>query len=180
MRIKQIYKKLTVATADQGFAFLPTVSMPSITGVAASLVSSANQKRAVQFVLPFQLKVAVLQWYVTTGESDKYFGCGIYDTNRQRIFETEETSLASTVKKKITLPTPVTLNAGVYWLAWTADSLTARIWGIDAHIYRTALFNDTNPQIGTCGTTGIPGVLGGSISAPTYSSIDVPFILMKP
>lgn len=167
-------------TADQGYLLLPSVGIV-FRGSSQAIVGSNNQVRAVQFVLPFRLKVADIQIRVTTAFAERIVGIGIYSADgNTRELQSGAISVATTGLKKATLGTPVTLDPGPYWYAWTTDFTGVKLHGTLADSAFDALFDDTNPQRGNAANAGNNGVLPATLGAITHASFSAPFALMKP
>lgn len=172
-----------VTVADEGYAIMPTMFMPSPGSSAAIQPSgSVNDVNVVQVVLPFQLVVSDIQFYIDTkGGGGAEFGCGIYDiAGTTLLLETGGVDATSTGLKKATLATAVTLDAGTYWFAYTSDNTSVRIQGIDALSAVNDLFDDTVDQAGTAANTSTDADLPATLGAITYAALPVPFALMKP
>lgn len=182
MKIKQLFKKLTVATADQGYAIFPFITFPQQSGGSGQMVTTINRMLAAQVVLPFRLKVTDIVIYVRVASPAARFGCGIYSIDGGTLLlETGAIDVSTIAKKKVTLGTPVTLNAGAYWLAWTANNVAVRIQSSTLSTYTAELFADTNPQYGKSSNNGISGVLPATLGTITYEfTVESPIVLMKP
>lgn len=179
VRTRKIY---SIDVADKGYALFPQVSSVSPSDTTAiQPVSPANDVSVIQVVLPFQIKVSDIQIYVDTLQAGKNFGCGIYSADGETLLlETGAISTASAGKKKVTLGTAVTLDAGVYWYAWTADGTTLRVRGLAAAGAVNDLFDDTNPQMGDAENGGTNGVLPATLGTITYVGLNIPLSLTKP
>lgn len=134
----------TLVPATGAGHFFPT-GFPVLT--AGSLaIDGPNQTRAWQFVLPFAMTVNKLVFLVTTGSGTCSGTCGlrlgIYNSSctsilAQTIAITSGGSpnLSTTGAKSAPLITPVTLDPGVYHLAFSTDSTALR--------YETNFINNT-------------------------------------
>lgn len=167
-----------VSVADQGYMFggFPG-GLTTVTN--ATIVSAANQTRAIQFVLPYQITITKITWDVAAGAGDTV-SFGIYSADRStKLVDSGATVTAGTIQS-VTIGS-VTLPAGVYWFAWTqtgTPTTTLVNWNnVNRDLY---LNGNTAKKVGT-GTASTAGALPGSlgtISAATITSF--PMVVFEP
>lgn len=161
------------------------VTLPSLSGVTAHYMApwgyghtdvtnpeaGVNQVRCCRFLIPIEITVASLHFEVTTGDSGKVANLGIYSSDGNTLLcNTGAVSITATGAKSVTLGSPVTLPAGMYWLAWTGNSSALRMRGVAADA--TAFTNAGTAQIGTAANSSSVGVFPstlGAISAATHA-----------
>lgn len=173
------YIRNKVIVADRGYALFPSIAAPVAAGSVIQVAFTINELNAMQINLPFQLKAEVIQVYVDVAGTN--FGCGVYSADGGTLLlETGAIDVTSTGLKKVTLGTPVLLDAGIYWYAWTADNTATRIRGISLGGQIASLFSDTNEQMGYRAAGGSEGTLPSSLGSLTYALRSPPFALVKP
>lgn len=171
-------RPLVVATADQGYVIFP---FHTHSGATTNLISVVDKVRAFQRVLKERLTVRVIQISVITFKPGSRVGVGIYSADKNTLLlESGPIITTSNGKKKVTLSTPVILEPGVYWYAWTANRNDLNVYGADGVSSMDRLFDDTNPQMGNAANSGSNGVLPATLGTITYASFDIPFSIMKP
>lgn len=160
-----------IDTADQGYFFGGTIYMPQNT-LGASL-SSANQVRVMQFVLPFPVSIGKVTISVSTGAASALGDVGIYDISKNLLVHAAaamDLSAIAVVQGALST-VPYTLPPGKYWLAWTASSATPQ--ATCSVITRVDLFfnANANKKLGTAANASVSGVLPSSLGAITASAV---------
>lgn len=171
-----------VTTADQGYAVFPFITFIQQAGASAQVVNTTDKMSALQVVLPFQLTVSDVITYVrTAGTATARFGCGLYAMDGTKVLESGAIDASSTGRKKVTLGSPVTVNAGKYWFGWTANQTAIRILGCAISSFSAPLFDDTVPKFGKSSNDGSDGVMPATLGTITYEFVVTPpIVLMQP
>ena len=170
-----------VDTAGEG-GFLGGIIYPNSASVGTETLASANDVMTYQFVLPFRAIVRNIIFEVFTLESAKFAGFGIYDVTGNRLVHTGAVSVAGTGRKSTSV-TAVTLEPGVYVIAWTADGTT--------FAYLTALnittgtlgsfWNQNATRIGKAANASSSGVLPATLGAISADvTIIFPLVFFEP
>ena len=113
----------SVRTADQGYFFGYTIATPGA-GNTTLKVDSVNQVRVYQFVLPFRVVVRKVTFEVTTLDAGNFAAMGLYDADGNLVLTSGAITTAAT-GILVNAITAVTVEPGVYFLAFTADTTTA-------------------------------------------------------
>lgn len=161
-----------MTTADQGGYFPGMGNFP--VGVAGAVaVGSANEIRMAKFVLPFNLLVTQIGITVSTLSAGGTASLCVYNTSGTRQVTTGGFSTTSTGNQTLTVGTPPTLTAGIYWLAYTIDNTVAQLEAYSVS-GNTALLMDTS-QIwrGVSVTSATAGVCPASATVPTSNNANV-------
>jgi hypothetical protein len=165
----------TVDTAGEGYFIGVGISHSvSATNVA---VSSANQTRAFQFVLPFRAKVTnIIAEVLGAGAAGKKFGVGLYDKDKNLILKTVALDANSATVQSDTLATPVVLEPSIYWLAQTCDDAATTFRSITV----ASIFDLNNENTVRCGTANASsaGVLPATLGTITASTSRNPIIVV--
>jgi hypothetical protein len=130
-RLAPGWTPLLISNANQGYFFGVSVAAPETSGATAAF--SANEHRVWQFVLPFPAAINQITFEVVTASgAGKSLGLGLWDASCSNLLLNSGVMTAggspdintTGIKVKALSGGPVTLNAGVYWLAMTTDSTT--------------------------------------------------------
>lgn len=145
--------------------------LPANTSAASDADSGgANHVRCIRIHLPSSIKVASIHFNIPTGEAGKFASVGIYsEDGTTRLITSGAVSIASTGVKSVALGTPVTLAAGMYWLAWTMDSTTGRFSCLSLGV--SGVFNGTTVQYGESPNAGSGGAVPTSLGTVAASGI---------
>lgn len=186
---------LAFSTAGQGFlfpgAFIPFVVGSSITSGATSIrlgAGTANQIGAVQFELPFSITIRSISMYVVTGAGSGYATTAIYDiTGTIKYVDAGanafDTHTASQVLRTVTLATPVTLAAGIYWWATASTDVSGSIAGYSIYQYVPASVNTNAVRYGTAANSLVAGAMPSSLGTitgfATSNTTTIPIILFN-
>jgi hypothetical protein len=88
-------------------------------------ISSANEVRVQQFILPFRVQIGKVSYSVTSVVASTIADLGIYDINGNRLANAGGFSTATLGNFTTPLQNaPITLNAGIYYFAQTCSSST--------------------------------------------------------
>ncbi len=161
-----------VETADQGYFVGGFGNLPLPASSAAVIVSSNNQMRVQQFVLPYRVVVQHITLEVTTaGGSGSTVNVGIYDAAGTTLLIDSGTfdgnSTGATQTK--TLGQSVTLPPGVYWFAYSASVSTIQCRVLSGNTnFDAIVFNgQTAKKKGTSSNSVSVGSLPPSIGTIT-------------
>ena len=171
----------TVDTAGEG-AFLGGIIYPNSAAISTETLASANDVMVYQFVLPFRAVVRNIGFQVQTLEVGKLAGFGLYDVNGNLLVHTGAVS-TTTTGRKFTSVTAVTLEPGVYFLAWTADGTTfAYITAVNISTGTQAAFwNQSATRVGKAANASSAGVLPATLGTITADiTIILPLVLFEP
>jgi len=154
---------------------------------AGQLTDSTNRVYCVQFVIPYTIKISTIKWLEGTTNASQHYSLGIYDAaGTTRLVTTGSiTGAGASLTQKSVSITPVTLTAGVYWFAFTADAtglITIEGMPFTSTSQFLAMFNNTNTYFGVSGNAATAGVLPSSLgtitaqnTAPT--SVAIPIVM---
>ncbi len=158
-----------VDTADQGYVMAPTIIVPRI--ITAAMVSGVDQVRAFQFVLPFRIKVGKIIVHLTTGGgAGKLYAVGIYDVDKNILFQAQEKD-ANATGGFIHTVTTTTLEPGVYYWAQTADTTSVIFRVADTSGGFDGLFDKfTTKAVGTATAASSPGILNSALGTITTAN----------
>jgi hypothetical protein len=181
-----------VETAGQGFLISSNIMIPSLfgaTATAVNLVALANQVYAVQFVLPFKIKMTKASFIDAASASGAHLSFGIYDAaGTTKLVDTGVfTSSAVFAGNTLTFGS-VTLNPGIYWFAWTTDNSGKNLEGIQFNStaqFFSQFFNFVHPHYALAGNASTTGSLPSSLGTLTaqntiISSAGIPLVLFEP
>jgi hypothetical protein len=136
-------------------------------------VTAIDQTRVYQFVLPFRVTVGNIVSRVTTGGgAGKLYGIGLYNAAGSLVLETGALD-ANTVAISKTAITPVTLDPGPYFFAWTSDSTSTALSAFSVTVGGAAdaiLNAGAVEKVGTAAASSA-GVLPASMGTVTALSI---------
>jgi hypothetical protein len=113
-----------VDTADEGGFFGFLINTPQTNAGAGIAGGVANRVFVTQFVLPFRVVVRNIVFDVTTQEIGALAGVGLYNPAGERVVTSGAISTTGAEVKTVAI-TPVTIEPGVYFVAWTCDGTTA-------------------------------------------------------
>ena len=157
----------TVDTAGEGYFVGGTISLTE--GLGGLSLSAVNQTRVHQFVLPFRVVVGQISYWVSTGGgAGKKLGFGIYDVAKNLLLESGAVDANVTGQATASI-TAVTLEPGVYWLAWTSDSGTVEIVAIKNLNNAVPIINEITPRSGIAANASSAGVLPATLGTITAS-----------
>jgi hypothetical protein len=168
-----------VANSDQGY-FVPTSTIPT-TQLAGAIVASNNQVRVLQVVLPFKITVAKITAAVTTLAAGSTCDVGMYSVDGTTKLINAGGFSGAAVATVTTSVTPVTLNPGPYYFAWTCSDATVGFRGIGFSTEMgNILNNQTVKKVGTAANAGSAGVLPSSLGAITgFGGITHPIVAFE-
>ena len=163
----------TVDTAGEGGFFAPTNMPQTDTSTAAD--TGADQVRVIQFVLPIRAVVRNVVFEVVTLSAGGLASVGIYDKDSNRLLHSGAISTATTGVKSGVVSPSVTLEPGVYFLAWTFDNTTARFRGVLPTGFLTLLSKNAT-RTGFAANASVSGVLPATLGTITLSTGMTPAI----
>lgn len=131
----------------------------------------ANTVYCAKVIIPARITVSALSFYVGTGVASQYAALALYSADgNTKLLDTGAVSVASSGVKTVTFGTPVTLEPGMYWYAWTCTS-TGVAWR--AAYYATsssnelAIMNAGTVHSGTAANTSSAGVMPSTLGTIT-------------
>ena len=180
----QLTRYATVATVDMARegGFLGGILYPNSSSAATETLNNANDVHVYQFVLPFRAVVRNITFNVFTLEAGKFAGFGLYDVDGNRLVHTGAVSVAGTGDKS-TAVTAVTIEPGVYFLAWTADGTTFAYTtqlNISTGIMAD-MWNQNATRIGVAANASSAGVLPATLGTITAQvTVVLPIVFFEP
>lgn len=171
------------ATGGAGTATYLMLPWPATTGGNAG-VGSSNKTWVFRLFLPATITVNSVVWRIATGEAGKFISFGIYSIDGlTRHLDTGPVSCASnnTVGTK-TLGSPVTLTPGMYWLAWTSDSISMSFNAIGYGVNAAAIRENGTFQYGHGSNASSAGQLPatlGSITSDVFVQDSIPIVKLQ-
>jgi hypothetical protein len=181
----------SLSTAGSGW-LAPTSFIPftagSLNGVASTICSGAtvaNQVGAVQFILPYTITIRAIALYVVTGGGVGFSSAAIYDsTGTTKLVDAGanafDTHTASQTLRIVTI-TPVTLSAGVYWLAMANTDGAATVLGYSVYQFAPPIANANVVRYGSAANSmsagAMPASLGVVTGWGTVSSSAIPHLM---
>ena len=177
-----------VDTADRGYFFGVSVEPPDNSGTTTTF--SANTHRVWQFVLPFAATINKISFeVVATSGTGASMSLGLWDGSCSTLLVNSgvmtaggspDINVAGTKTKTIS-GGPVTLPAGVYWVAMTTDSTTLTLRSLALPSQAITLLNSqTNKKFAQAGNNGTAGAFPSSCGTVTTSvSNQSPMVLFE-
>ncbi len=152
---------------------IPTI-WPDGSAFLSSASTSANGIQAILFILPGDIEVVTAVIEVTGAVAAQHIGYGIYDEGGTLVFQTGAISAATQGAKRTTLPTPITLTAGMYWSVVTVENVAVsyRSTTITGPAFNN-IFNSGTVRSGTAATGGTAGVLDATLPALTSGGTSI-------
>lgn len=160
-------------TTSAGHILLPSLHIPTTT--VSGTNTGTDVVRVFRFYNPCRLVVnrVVFQVSATGGLS----GVGIYSATGDRLITTGAVDTTTTGVKNTALGASVTIEAGWYYLAWTANNTTATYHSEVSATTYTNVLNATTVHIGTAANASSGGVLPATLGAVSAGSF--PVIIVK-
>jgi hypothetical protein len=155
------------------FMWIPGYSSTTANNTISTV---ADEIRFYPFNLAGSVTVRQISYRITAAAAGS-LAFGVYTVAGDLIFQASGLSTASTGVFTATI-TPVTLDAGVYILAWTVEATTISFASVGVSTQQ--LIWDTNEILcGTAGTASTPGVLPATLGTRTAASIiRCPFLVI--
>lgn len=158
---------VNVTTAGQGYFFGGYVWSPSGAS-GGTFTQTANEVRVMQFVLPFRAKVSSVRVTIGTLSVGGKYGVGIYNASKNLVASAViATDSAVSVTQAIT---PVTLEPGIYWFAWTMDNAVAATNVMTGQGTYINVMNTTTARYGTAANASAAGVLPATLGVVTANN----------
>ncbi len=173
---------ILIDTADRGYFFGVSVAAPDNSGTTTTF--AANVHRVWQFMLPFAATVNQLTFeVVAVSGASTSLSLGLWDAACSTLLVnsgvmsaggTPDINVAG-IKNKAITGGPLTLPAGVYWLAMTTNStaLTLRSLALPSQAI-SLLNNPTNKKFAQAGNSGSSGAFPSSCGSLTASVSNQP------
>jgi hypothetical protein len=172
-----------ITVSPQGYFWGGTVYDTRAAGANATIVASANQVRAFQFVLPFAITVGKVTWWVSTSAGDTV-DFGIYSADgTTKLVSSGPTVTVGTSATQTASITGVALLPGVYYFAWTETGTPSTTIGqIAAVATPTSILNaNATKRAVTAGNAASAGTLPSSLGTLTTPvSLALPQVLFEP
>lgn len=182
------------ATAGQGW-LAPTDFMPftpttlqAVVPAIASGAGSGNGVGAVQFILPYSVTIRAISMYVVSGGGSGYATAAIYNAaGTTKLVDAGanafDTHTASQTLRTATI-TPVTLPAGLYWLAVGSTDVAGSATGYSMYQYLAPVVNANSVvRYGSAANSltagAMPSSLGTVTGFGTGSSTNIPLVLFS-
>ncbi len=177
-----------IDTADRGYFFGVSVQPPDNSGTTATF--SANVHRVWQFVLPLAATVNQISFeVVATSGSSTSMSLGLWDASCSSLALSSGVMTAggspdintAGIKTKTISGGPVTLPAGVYWLAMTTNSTTLTLRSLALPSQAISLLNTfANKKFAQAGNNGSSGSFPSSCGTVTTSvSNQAPMVVFE-
>jgi hypothetical protein len=165
---------LSLATSGYGGFWSAGIHLPafgnSVTSITVSVTT--NQVCVFQFVLPYSITISTVSTAITTGSSGKHVNFGIYSAAGAKLIDSGAISAATSSTQEVVSITPVTLPAGVYYFAQSADSSSVQVEGFAANassLFKAqALANGVYVAIAANSTSA--GVMPSTLGTLSYTS----------
>jgi hypothetical protein len=171
-----------VDTADRGYFFGVSVQPPDNSGTTTTF--SSNVHRVWQFVLPFSATVNQISFEVVgTSGAGASLGLGLWDAACSSLVLNSGVMSAggspdinvAGVKTKAISGGPVTIPAGIYWLAMTTNSTTLTLRSLALPSQAINLLNgQTNKKFAQAGNNGSSGAFPSGCGTLTTSVSNQP------
>lgn len=161
--------RVPLLDADYGFwgsaLFTPSSFTTSI------MAGLSNQVRVARIFLPCRTTIRRIVFEVTTASAGGFCSVGIYSADgNTRLLHTGAVATDTTGVKNISI-TPVTLDPGVYWLAWTADNTIAQARFLTLGTNAATIENTVAARRGSAANASSAGVLPTTLGTITAASI---------
>lgn len=172
-----------VSTAGQGGFFAPFINHTGSMATSANVVvASNNLVRAHQFVLPFGATINKISFQVTTGAgAGSKLNIGIYDAAGTTLLLNTGAIDANTtgVITAAVSGGPITLNPGVYWVAWTCDSATLQMQQVLSDTQLNAIMSNSVARSGSAANASVAGVFPSALGAITAVQTRIPILFFE-
>jgi hypothetical protein len=164
------------SAASSGQGGFASWGLLSPTGIASSNIvisGSANQLKGVQFCLhPAQVVRRAAFWIGTTAAAGKLAFVGMYDANKNKIFQASFSTTTASTKVVDSSFTSVILLPGVYYYMLSCDSTTVTTDTLSPASGSPGLLqNNTSPKMGTAANPVSSGVLPATLGTITFAAI---------
>ena len=168
----------TVDTAGEGGFFGFLINTPQ-TSAGAAITNAADRVLVTQFVLPFRVVVRNVVVDITTLEVGKLAGFGLYDAAKNLVLASGAISTTTTGVKSDVI-TPVTVEPGVYFVAWTADGTTAAGRFATGGTNYINIVNENAVRTARAANASSAGVLPATLGALTEESHNTLMVYFEP
>lgn len=173
----------TFSTTGLGYFTSMPAGWPYSSATNLATSASANRVYAVQIILPFVFTVSKIS--VQSGSTAGGVVCdfGVYNSGGTLLVNTGGINVNATSTVFSATPTPVTLNPGVYWVAWTQNGTTVTFNGLQDSNFGSGLLAAQIPSVMVHGAnSATAGVLPGTLGALTTdaASTNIPLIIFRP
>ena len=167
----------TVDTAGEGYFYAP---YGPTAGSNTAALASNNQVRVQQFVLSFRVLVANLAFRIAAASAGGLAGVGMYDKDKNKLFALEGVDTTATGVKTGAVSPSVTLEPGVYYVAWTGDNTTVLFNGGSATTPSAQILNAIAAKVGNAANTSSSGVLPATLGTITGAVLAPAILMIEP
>ena len=176
----QLTRYATVATVDTAgeggfFGGLPFGGK----GVAGTTLGANDRVRVHQFVLPFRTIIRNIVFDIEVASASGLCSVGLYDVGKNLFVHTGAIS-TTTDEIKNTAVTAVTLEPGIYYLAWTGDNNTFKLTSLSIGDAAMQPLRINGTKVGRAANSSSSGVLPATLGAITVENINVPAVYFEP
>ena len=160
-----------VDTAGEG-GFTGVFIAPASTVPAAGAVFAvANTVYCINMVLPFRCVVGQVASNVTTLQSGKFYGFGLYDMNKDLVVRTGAQSSTSTGVKTTSTSATVTVEPGPYWFCSSGDDTGIQLLRVNVDSFIGT--SDLAQILFTAANASSAGVLPATLGTLTGSNAGI-------
>ena len=164
-----------VDTAGEGW-FVPGGKIPN-SNVSITIAADATQ--VLQFVLPVRFTARKIAFQIVTGQANKKIGFGVYDKDKDRILTTGALTAASSGNFNSAFLSPLTLEPGIYFMAWTTDDAGVVTRSSKILTSWNTILNLTEVRNGTANVSSA-GVLPATLGTITGNTDPIPMVILLP
>jgi hypothetical protein len=165
-------------TAGLGYFWGVSITAPASNSNTAA-VAQASRVHAVQFVLPFSIRVSKLTSMIGVQSSGSEY-IALYDSAKNKLLDSGAMSLNSASGLIVSANvSAITLAPGVYYLAWSASDTTGGFTIPNAANWQQFL-NNGNVRIGYSSSALSAGVMPTNLGTLTWDSKSYPIVLFEP
>ena len=168
----------TVDTAGEGGFFGFLVNTPQ-TSNSVVITTVADRVLVTQFILPFRVVVRNIVVDITTLEVGKLAGFGLYDAAKNLAVDSGAISTTTTGVKTVSI-TAVTIEPGVYYVAWTCDGIVAKSRFASNGSFYINMVNENATRTARAANASSSGVLPATLGALTEESHDTLMVYFEP
>ena len=167
----------TVDTAGEG-GFFGVFPFGGSGGVGVVL-GAANRVRVQQFVLPFREIIRNIVFEITTLSVGGLCSVGLYDVGKNLLVHSGAIS-TTLAEFKNTAVTAVTVEPGIYYLAWTGDNNTFILRTFASGDAAMNALRQNGTRVGRAANSSTAGVLPATLGTITNEFIASPSVYFEP
>lgn len=170
----------SIDTAGEGGFYGGHIYQPSNPATATSVLVANNDVRVYQFVLPFRVVIGKIVFEVSTTAASGLCSVGLYDVRKNRVVHAGAISTTSAGIKDIDLSASVTVEPGVYYVAFTGDNTTFKLRAITRSALQIDLERQNAVRSGTSANDSVSGVLPTALGDLTDLEHDIAGVWFEP